>query len=83
MYEYSKYSGRLSDFSSCSKQGQLAHLKGPLGVQLAVLGGQPSGSFGLVSRANLDSSREETRVSSVTAPVSQALGVLKMGWISM
>lgn len=52
----------LADFQislSCSKQGQLAHLKGPLGVQLVVLGGQTSDSFGLASRINLSSNREE------------------------
>ena len=76
----------LADFQislSCSKQGQLAHLKGPLGVQLVVLGGQTSDSSGLASRVNLNSNREEIWLSSMTAPGSQMPWVLKMGWISM
>lgn len=82
MYESSKYSLGPSDFSCFSKKGQLAPLTGPLGVQLGELRGQPSGSFGLVSSVNLDSCREETWIGSMTAPGSQTLGVLKMGWVS-
>ena len=76
----------LADFQislSCSKQGQLAHLKGPLGVQLVVLGGQTSDSFWLASRVNLNSNREEIWLGSRTAAGSQMPWALKMGWISM
>ena len=76
----------LADFEiswSCSKQGQLAHLKGPLGVQLVVLGGRTSDSFGLASRVNLNSNKEEIWLSSMTAPGSQMPWVLKTGWISI
>lgn len=76
----------LADFQislSCSKQGQLA-LKGPLGVQLVVLGGQGNQWFFWACLPGLTwAPIEEIWLSSMTAPGSQMPRVLKMGWISM